>query len=146
MYDLIKIRYPEHSSKFQETTGHLRKPRLGCAAHLQRDLRGMGQPSTTLPAARRGRDASVAKFFKQFSLNSRSCCLTGRLMRRMSPMVRVIADLRLPLFFTVRTQCTTATSVLVWGGGKGQGRGRGTNALDQPRPLAPDIVCNHLLT
>ncbi len=29
-------------------------PRLGRAVHLQRDLRGMDQPGTTLPAARRG--------------------------------------------------------------------------------------------
>ena len=47
--------------------------------------RGMDQPSTTLPAARRGRDASVA-IFEPYGLSSRSCCSTGRLMRRLSPI------------------------------------------------------------
>ncbi len=64
--------------------------------------RGMDQPSSTLPAARRGRDASVA-IFEPFGLSSRSCCLTGRLMRRLSPLVGVVAYLRLTNFFAART-------------------------------------------
>ena len=80
----------------------------------------------------------VLPIFEPFGLSSRSCCSTGRLMRSLSPLVGVVADLRLPPFFTVRTQCTAATSVRV-GWGRGQGQGSGVDARDLPRLPGPGL-------
>ena len=98
-------------------------PRLGRAAHLLRDPWGWTNRGLL---SRRPDEVGtqVLPIFEPFGLSSRSCCSTGRLMRSLSPSWWGWrpADLRIPPFFTARTQRAAATSVRVGGGVLGQDR------------------------
>jgi hypothetical protein len=107
-------------------------PRLGCAADLHRDPGDRPTKYCSLGGPTRlGR--KCCQVFDSLGLSFTSCYLMGRLMRRPSPLAGVVADLRLPLFFTVRTQRTAATSVRGWAGGRAGRRGARAN-LDRGAP------------